>query len=298
MRRAAVLGGIALLAWLATGVYVVQPDEQALVRRFGRAGEPPGEPGAHFGLPWGLDFVHRLKPREVKRVAIGGAADMATGVSPTRPLFLTGDRNLVTVSATVHYTIGDPRGYLFRTAKVDRLVATAATAAVTQILSSEPVDRVLTLGKHDLGVRLAQSLQTTIDPYEVGVVIRSVDIAAIEPPAEVADAFDQVVGALRERERTIHQAESFANRTAAEAQGGAERVVDQGRADRDRTLRRAQGEAERFNSLLAEYRRSPKLTAGRLYLEAMAQTLPKLKAKLIVDSSTEVDLSIMREDGR
>ncbi|HET6879504.1 MAG TPA: protease modulator HflK, partial [Pirellulales bacterium] len=199
---------------------------------------------------------------------------------------------------TAQYTVSDPGLFLFQTAAVDRLVASAATAAISEALSAEPVDGVLTVGKQRLGVRLAELLQKTVDGYRLGIVIRSVDIAAIEPPAEVADAFDQVVSALRERERAVHQAESYANKTAAEARGGAQRLLDEGQAERDRTIRLAQGEAERFESLLANYERSPKLTAGRLYLDALAQTLPKLRTKLIVDSSSDVDVSILREDAR
>lgn len=297
MKRWTVFGGAALLVWLASGVYVIQSDEEAVVRRFGKAGTRASQPGAHWGLPRGLDRVDRLKPREVKRVMIG-PADVSQAVGSSQAQFLTADRNLVQVRANVQYTIGEPRQYLFQTAAVDRLVGTAATAAISQSLAELPVDRVLTVGKQELGVRLAESLQGLVDEYELGVVIRSVDIASIEPPGEVADAFDQVVSASRERERAIHQAHSFANKTAAEAQGAAQRIIDEGLADRDRKIRLAQGEAERFKSLLAEYERSPQLTAGRLYLQAMAQTLPRLRAKLIVDSATDVDLSILREDAR
>ncbi len=297
MRRWALVGGAALLLWLASGVYVIESDEEAVVRRFGKAQGGASQPGAHWGLPRGLDRVDRLKPREVKRVTIG-AADINQAVGPSRAQFLTADRNLVQVRANVQYTIGESRQYLFQTAAVDRLVATAATAAISQSLAELPVDLVLTVGKQELGVRLAELLQRLVEGYQLGVVVRSVDIASIEPPAEVADAFDQVVSASRERERAIHQAHSFANKTTAEAQGAAQRTIDEGLGDRDRKLRLAQGEAERFRSLLAEYERSPRLTASRLYLQAMAQMLPKLRAKLIVDSSTDVDLSILREDAR
>lgn len=297
MRRWVAFGAAALVIWLASGVYLIQSDEEAVVRRFGKAGRRASQPGAHFGLPWGLDRIDRLKPREVKRVTIG-SADVNQAVGSSQAQFLTADRNLVQVRANVQYTIGEPRQYLFQTAAVDRLVATAATSAISQSLAELPVDRVLTVGKQELGVRLAESLQRLVDGYQLGLVIRSVDIASIEPPAEVADAFDQVVSASRERERAIHQAHSFVNKTAAEAKGTAQRVIDEGHAQRDRKIRLAQGEAERFNSLLAEYERSPRLTAGRLYLEAMVQTLPKLRAKLIVDSSTDVDVSILREDAR
>jgi membrane protease subunit HflK len=96
----------------------------------------------------------------------------------------------------------------------------------------------------------------------------------------------------------VNQARSFANKTLAETQGAGRRIVDRGSAERDRSIRRAQGEAARFESLLVEYRQSPTLTASRLYLEAMAETLPKLRSKLIVDSAGDIDLSILREEKR
>lgn len=298
MKRFAMLAAVGLVAYLATGLSFVQPDEQLVVRRFGAVLGAPREPGARFGLPWGLDRIDRLKPREVKRVTIGPAeaADKAVGARPAQ--FLTGDRNLVNVRATVQYTVNDPRRYLFQTSAVDRLVATSGEAALSETLAAEPVDRVLTQGKQELGVRLAERLQTLVDRYALGVTVRSVDIGSIEPPAEVADAFDKVVSAQRQREQAVNQARSFANKTLAETQGAGRRIVDRGSAERDRSIRRAQGEAAWFESLLAEYRQSPGLTASRLYLEAMAETLPKLRSKLIVDSAGDLDLSILREEKR
>ena len=76
MKRLAALGGLALLVWLATGIYFVQADDLAIVRRFGAVSGGLREPGPHFGLPWGLDQVERFKPREGKRVTIGAAAAM------------------------------------------------------------------------------------------------------------------------------------------------------------------------------------------------------------------------------
>lgn len=296
MKRSVGLLAIALLAYLATGVYFVQPDEQALIRRFGKVIGAPSEPGAHLGLPWGMDQVDRLKPREVKRVTIGPldvAAD-AVGAAPSQ--FMTGDRNLVNVRATIQFTIKDPRLYRFQSAEADALVAAAAESALTQALAQQPVDLALTLGKRELGVRLAGTLQSLVDGYLLGIVIRSVDIGSVEPPAEVADAFDKVISALREREQAINQAHSFASRTLAQAQGDGQRIMDEGKGHRDRVVHQAQGESQRFESLLAEYRRSPALTSTRLYLEAMAQILPKLRSKLIIDSGSDVDLSILREE--
>jgi membrane protease subunit HflK len=294
MKRFALLGIVGLIAYGATGVYFVQPDEQALVRRMGRLLPTPREPGAHFGLPWGWDRVDRIKPREVKRVTLGPLSLGGEAIGANVAQFLTGDRNLVNVRATVQYTIKEPRDYLLQTDDVDPLVSRAGQAALSEVLAHSPVDRALTLGKQELGTLVRTRMQVLVDNYGLGLSIRSVDIGSTEPPAEVAEAFDNVISALRQRDQQINQSHSYANRAEAQAQAAAQRLRDEAQGDRDRVVRRAEGEAARFQKLLAEYVRAPELTARRLYLEAMAETLPRFRSKLIIDDGSQLDLSIIR----
>jgi len=299
VKRTIALLTVCLLAYVATGLYFVRTDEQVVVRRFGCVLVEPREPGAYFGLPWGLDRIDRVKPSEVKRVTIGPLNLGGEAVGASLSQFLTGDRNLVNVRATVQYTIKEPaRDYLFNSTAVDSLVASAGEAAMTAELAGQAVDDALTQGKRELAILIRERLQASVDQYQLGVTIRSVDIGAVEPPAEVAEAFDKVVGALRQREQQINEADSYKRRTLAQAQADAQRIRDEGRSSRDRRVREAEGEAKRFSSLLAEYTLSPDLTARRLYLETMAETLPKFRSKLIVDSGSEIDLSIIRGEGR
>ena len=296
MKRLFLLILACLAAYAVTGLYFVQPDEQVIVRRFGRIHAMPREPGPHFGLPWGLDRINRLKPREVKQVTIGPLNLAGEAIGTSQSQFLTGDRNLVLVRATVQYTIKDPAHYLFRATAVDSLVASAGEAAINIALAGQPVDYAMTLGKRELSIQIAQRLQTFVDVYELGVMIRSVDIGSVDPPPEVAEAFDNVISALRERDRQINLARGYADQTLAQTQADAQRLRDQAQGYRDRRTREAQGEAERFEKLLVQYQRSPALTAQRLYLETIADALPKLRAKLIMDPEMEMDLSIIREE--
>jgi membrane protease subunit HflK len=283
------------LAYAATGLYFVQPDEQVVVRRFGRPIVTPKEPGPHFGLPWGLDRVDRFKPREVKRVTIGPVNLGGEAIGESSSQFLTGDRNLIDVRATVQYTIHDPTDYLYNTESVDPLVARAGEAAITGVLNAEPVDRALTLGKQELGILIRRRLQELTACYGLGVTVRSVDIASVDPPPEVAEAFDNVVSAMRQRDRQINQAHSYANETQARASADSQRLRDNAQAYHDRQVLRAEGEFDRFTSLWHEYKRSPDLTARRLYLSAMSEILPRFRSKLIIDSDAPVDLSIVPE---
>lgn len=296
MKRFAALIAASLLAYLCTGLYIVQPDEQAVVRRFGKLQQPLREPGLHIGLPAGLDRVDRIKPRAVQQVAIGPVrvGNDAVGVSPAQ--YLTGDRNLVNVQATVQYRIADPAAYLLVCPQVDQLVAHAGEAVLAQVLAGRSVDHILTEGKQQVALRARDALQWLADHYGIGIAIRSMDIVQVQPPPEVADAFANVTSADRQREQQIHQARSYFDRSRELAVAEGQRMRDEASAYRDQVIRQAEGEADRFEKLLAEYERAPELTSQRLYLEAMADTLPRFRSKLIVDAGSDLDLSILGEE--
>lgn len=297
MRWPATLVILALAAYAASSVYFVQPDEQVLVRRFGAVSGRPREPGAHIGLPWGMDRIDRFKPREIKHVAVGHIGASGGPMTPGATEFLTADRNLIRVEATVQYTVRDPARFLYGTIERETLLATAAEAAFTRMLATMPIDDALTQGKPQLAQQVRDALERLADDLQWGVAIRSVDVRSVEPPAEVAAAFNNVISAQHQREQTVHRAEGEASRRVAQAGAEAQRLLNQATAQRDRSIQAARGEANRFEQLLAQYRRAPQLTAMRLYLDTLAEIVPRFREKLIVDSGAELDISILGEGG-
>ena len=296
MRSLRVVGIAILVGYAASGVYFVQPDEQAVVRRFGSASGRLAEPGPHWGLPWPFDRVDRVRTREVRQVSVGRPDSTAGVIATGATQFLTGDRNLVNLQATVQFTIADPKTFLFTSERVEPIIAAAAEAAIARVVATEAVDAALTLGKRDLGVRVDAALSEIEEIADLGVTIRSVDVATVEPPPEVADAFNEVVSALRQREQAVNEAHSYADRARADAAGQAQTERDQAAAYGDRAVLEARGESDRFARMLAEYRLAPRLTATRLYLDALGEVLPRLKSKLIVGAADGLDVSILRGD--
>ncbi len=75
-----------LACYLASGIAIVQPDEVEVVRRLGAVLPEPWEPGLHWGLPWGIDRVDRLKINQTRTLAVGaaGAAERRSCARPTR----------------------------------------------------------------------------------------------------------------------------------------------------------------------------------------------------------------------
>jgi len=299
---------LALLPWLAvaylaTGFYAVQPNERAVVRRFGKALPLLSEPGLHFGFPYGLDQVTRVKVAESKRVAVGvNLAERALGrqAEPQQSECLTGDRNLIVISAIVQYRIADPisestYAYLFHAANVPALVESIAAAKLSSVVSSMNVDDVLTVERiavQEKVKQLAQQALNDLRDMRAGVEIIAVSLEKAEPPQEVAEAFRDVTSAREDRQRTINEADGYRNRLIPQARGQAQRLLLEAEAFSAEATYKAHGDAERFLKVAGQAGGSAReLTFRRLIVETMEEVLPRLR-KIVVDDKAREELDL------
>lgn len=270
---------LALLGWLLTGLYTVQPNEQAVVQRMGRMLPELRGPGLHVGLPAGLDRVTRVRLQELRRVAIGPAAAVRnTGrAGGTAGEHLTGDRNLVRIAGVVQYRILEPRAYLFGSADPAALVGDLAATALGREVAVADVDSLLTVARPALQDAVRQRTQAAADQLGLGVVVVGVSLEDISPPAEVADAFRDVAAAREDRQRAINEAEGYAGRLLARARGKANQILAAARGEAEDRVVRARGEAVAFLAMWERYRADPGSTALRLAMEAAEEILPHLR---------------------
>ncbi len=73
-RWLALAAALGIVAYLATGVTVIQQDEVGIVRRFGAVLRDPWEPGLHWGLPRGFDQLSRVKSGQTRSLTVGFAS--------------------------------------------------------------------------------------------------------------------------------------------------------------------------------------------------------------------------------
>lgn len=270
------VAGLALLAlYAASGLYLVQPDERGVVRRFGSVLAGEVGPGLHYRLPWPIERVDVVSVAAVRRA------------ETDRALMLTGDENLINVRLGVHYRVADPVAYLFRVSNADGLVASAAEAAVRQVVAEEAVDDVLTVDKAGIQSRAAALAQATLDAYQSGLQVVDVQLLESSPPEAVADAFRDVSSAHEDKQTIINEALAYQNEVIPAARGDAATAVNAARAYAAEKTNRATGEAGRFAAQQAAHAGQRDLTHIRLYLEAVEAVLPGVR-KYVVDPTINV----------
>ncbi len=280
---------IIIALWLLSGIYIVGPDEQGVVRRFGKEVRIVG-PGPHYALPRPIEVVNKPKVTETKRLEVGFRTVYAGPPAryrfyPEESLMLTGDENIIDAQIIVQYKIKDASAYLFNVRDLEGPSGTlrdAAEVALRQVIGRSKIDDVLTVGKFKVEADAKELLQEIMDEYDSGLLISEVKLQTVRPPKEVSSAFDDVVRAKEDKDKYVKQAEGYAESIIPGARGKSESLIREAEAYKSQRVSRSQGDADRFLSILKEYEKAPDVTRRRLYLETMEEILPGIK-KFIID---------------
>lgn len=284
----ALLVGLVALIWLASGFYIVNPDEVGVVQRFG-AFARIAQPGPHYHLPYPIEKVHTPSVTQIKRQEIGfrSTADprdignIEYRHIPKEALMLTGDENIVDVRFIVQYRIREAKNYLFNISSPEKTVKDAAEAAMRDIVGKNQIDPILTEAKMEIQNETQDLLQKMMDDYQSGIQIQAVKLQDVHPPQEVIEAFRDVASAREDRIRQINQGMAHRNEILPEARGRAASMTNEAEAYKESKIRQATGQAQRFTELWQEYSQAQEVTRKRLYLETMEKVLQDSEAKVL-----------------
>lgn len=271
---------VALAIWAASGFYMVDQSERGVVLRFGKFQEVVS-PGLHWNPPL-IDDVRMVNVTRVR------------SVSQTQTM-LTRDENIVEVEISAQYVAANPRDFVLNVRNPQLSIENALDSALRHVVGGTDMIEILTSGREILGSSVASRLQSYLDSYGAGINLQTINIESTSAPAPVIDAFDDVIRAREDRQRTINEGLAYANAIIPEAQGQAQRLVEQGQGYRESVVAEARGQANRFTALLSQYQQSPEIMRERLYLDAIAEVFGSTP-KVLVDVASDSPLMYLPLD--
>jgi membrane protease subunit HflK len=285
-----VIGVVFALIFSTSAFYTVEPDEEAVLIRFGKyVGTYP--PGLHFKLPLGVDRVVKVQTKRVLQEEFGFRTNdlnsrrttYDTGNYDDESLMLTGDLNVADVEWVVQYQISDPFKFLFQASEPITNIRDVTESIMRRVVGDRTVNEVLTTGRKEISALATQLIQEVLNKYDIGVNIVTVKLQDVNPPEVVKPSFNEVNEAKQEQEKVINQAERDYNQLIPEAKGKAEQMITQAEGQALEVINRAKGDISRFTAVLTEYRKAPEITRSRLYLETMEEVFSKLESVYVVD---------------
>ena len=279
---------IPLVLWGLSGIFIVAPDEEGVILRFGKYDRTVGS-GPHIRLPYPIESHMKPRVTQVQRIEVGfrslpgeSSVQGQVRVVPEEASMLTSDENIVSVQFIIQYRIEDSRKFLFNLARQHESVKSAGEAAMREAIGKSEIDAALTEGKVDIQMETQQLLQSILNRYDAGISVLAVQMQDVHVPKEVMTAFRDVASAREDRIRSTNLADAYRNQLIPEAQGLAARLINEAEAYKESAIRRAQGEGERFLSVLAEYNKAKDVTKKRMYIEAMESILSATNIEKII----------------
>lgn len=261
--------------WLLSGLYRVDSAERAVVLRFG-AYTRTTDPGLHWHLPWPLAEARLVNIARVR--SFSSSHEM-----------LTADENIVQVAIAVQYLVDDPYQYLFGVRQPDRTLGEVAEGAIRQVVGGNKMDFILGRGQSEVAARTQKLMQSVLTRYKAGIKVLSVNLQQDRPPREVQDAFDDVNKSREDKQRLQNEARAYANGIVPKAKGQAAHIVQGAEAYKAKVVAEAEGRTSRFEAILAQYKKAPRVTRERLYIDTIQAVLANTN-KMLIDPQTKGSL--------
>lgn len=276
-----VLALLLLVAWAATGLYRVDEAERGVVQRFG-AYTVTTLPGLRWHLPFPIETVDVVNIQEVRD-------------SKFRTEMLTADEAYVFIDMTVQYRRSEPEKYLFEVEDPETILGNVTESALRGVVGTSSLELLIGERREQIPARTQEELQETLDAYGAGITVTSINLEVVDYPESVQDAVDDTQKALNDARRYQLEAQTFANDILPRARGTAQRVLQDAEAYREKIIADAEGQSARFLALLAEYKRAPRVTRDRLYIEAVEEVYANSN-KVIIDSDSSGNLMYLPID--
>jgi len=261
---------VIVAAWVGSGIYRVDAQERAVILRFGRYVDTTG-PGYNWHVPWPVE--RNIIVNVSRQYSVTDDASM-----------LTADTNLVEVKSAVQYTQPDPLKLLFKVRDVEETLTQVSESAMREAIGQASLDKALAFDP-SITDHARTLLQQTLDKYDMGIRILSVNLTDVNVPEAVQDAQRDAIKADKDRQRYQQEAELYRNDVLPRARGAAAKELQDAAAYKLQVIALAQGDTARFNQVLAQYEHAPGVTRERMYLETM-ENVYKNSRKVLIDAKS------------
>ncbi len=286
-----VLGILAVIGlWLASGFYVVNPGEHAVIQRFGAWNHTQAEPGLGYHLPTPIETSRIINVEEIRKMTIGFAEAYGRGGAvgqrnlPEESLMLTSDRNIVDLKLEIQWNIKSSEEFVFEIRDQENTVKKVAESAIREVVGQTNMFPIITNKRQEVADRTKEIIQQNLDEYKSGVNITRILIQQAEVHPDVQAAFQDVQSAKQDAEDVQNRAGAYREDILPKARGMAIQMLQEAQAYKQSKVARSTGDADRFNSVYKAYLTGKDVTKERIYIETMEEVLRNAQ-KIILDNS-------------
>ncbi|MEJ2647866.1 MAG: SPFH domain-containing protein [Sedimentisphaerales bacterium] len=250
----------ALTLYALSAIVVVGPDEQAVIERFGNPLNDANEPriigsGLKLKWPWPIDKAQIYPVSKISEISIGYVEDEAERAEKRPKLWgvkhykeeyqllvaseqqeedtteTTVPVSVVIAAVPVQYRVNNIYSFLYNHDNPEELLKSicyreltkyAVSAKLEMSDESESQLSLLGRGRIEASKILTERIQKDADEKGLGVEIVFLGLQGVHPPVEVAADYENVTGAIQEKQRMILDAQARSIETLSASAGSVE----------------------------------------------------------------------------
>lgn len=272
-----------------SGFYIVDETEQAVITRFGKYVDTVN-PGVHLKLPFGIEKNYNVpvtsllsKQYGFRTIKQGRNSEYKNNITEESTM-LTGDLNLVNVEWTIHYQIENPKNWLFSVQERENTIDDVSRSVINTLIGDRAILDVIGKARTPIREDAIRMMNENFERLQLGIKVTDVQLQNIVAPDVVQEAFEDVNKAIQDMNRYINEGKETYNAEYPRAKGEADRQVQIAEGYASERINRAKGDVAKFNAVYDEYRRAPRVTRERIYLETMEEIFGSNVKPELIDS--------------
>ena len=287
-----IIGLLLAVIVLGSSFFIVDETEQTVITRFGKYYRTAG-PGLQFKLPLGIDKCYSVPVKVIqteqfgfKTVKSGRENEYRNNIT-NESTMLTGDLNIVDVEWIIQYRIVDPKQWLFGVMEKNQTIRDISRSVINSLVGDRAILDIMGAERSSIENSALEMMNENFRQLGLGINVITVKLQNIIPPSGVQDAFEDVNKAIQDMNRFINEGKEAYNSEIPKAQGEADRRIQVAEGYAAERVNMAKGDVARFNSVYDEYRRSPKVTKDRIYLETMNEIFGSDTKPVLIDGKLD-----------
>ena len=284
-----------IAAGVLSGFYIVDETEQAVITRFGKYVDTVNS-GVHLKLPFGIEKNYNVPVTSLLSKQYGRNSEYRNNITEESTM-LTGDLNLINVEWAIHYQIVDPKNWLFSVQERESTIDDVSRSVINTLIGDRAILDVIGKARTPIREEAIKMMNENFDRLQLGIKVTDVQLQNIVAPDVVQEAFEDVNKAIQDKDRYINEGKEAYNTEIPKAQGESDRQIQIAEGYAAERINRAKGDVAKFNAVYDEYRRSPKVTRERIYLETMEEIFGANVKPELIDSELKNILPIKDLNG-
>ena len=234
---------VLVVLFLASGAFVVEQNEQAIVLRLGKPVGGIRTAGFNWAFPAPIDEVIKVPVKQSSTVAIEShwlhirdkekglpLSQIMRGRKGLHPMrdgaLLTGDKGLVHIRWQLTYAVNDLLLFVTHVSDADvekagLLITKVLENVAIHIVGGYTTEEATRKRLSELRAEVKMAINETLDRLKTGIIVETVEIPESTPPVQIKLAFDQVIQEENNKRTTIRNAEQMARQLLNAVAGSA-----------------------------------------------------------------------------